>query len=355
MRLRTFVADTVAGALRQVQQELGPNALVLETRTEGGSTEVIAAEVERERPSDGLMRLRAEVALLRRELSSGARTEPPANRQPAVQPRLAKMARRLLEQDLRPDLVTRILKMIARAPASEGDPLDPQSSDYCRNAVAGQVPGVRENGGKQARCFAFVGPPGAGKSTTIAKLAEQSRQSEKRGQRRMGLLTLDGGRPGGGELLKACAERLGLPFLSVQGADDVGRAISELGQMNTILVDTAGLGFRDNAALNVLRERLHRPNQLAIHLVLPAHLESDAGLAMATSFRPLFPAAVVFTKIDETERYGNLINIPAALDLPVAALCYGRVLTDDLAPATRAMIADLLLGRRTHTLELKKA
>ena len=351
MRLRTIVGKTVADALEKVQKELGPNALVLETTTEGGNAQVIAAEVERERPSDGLMRLRAEVALLRRELSSGAKPEAPANPQPTVLPRLARVERRLLEQDLRPELVARILKMVSKAPSAEGDPLDPARSDYCRNAVAGQVPGVKSNAAKPARCFAFVGPPGAGKTTTIAKLAEQTRH---RGQRNLGILTLDGDRPGGSELLSACAERLGLPFQSVRGPEDICQAIDALGKLKTILVDTAGLGFRDKAALNALRERLHLPNQRAVHLVLPANVESDASLATAASYGPLSPAAVVFTKVDETERFGNLINVPSALDLPVAALCYGRVLTDDLAPATRPMIADLVLGRRTHTLELVK-
>lgn len=355
MRLRTIVGKSVSDALRRVQEELGPGALVLETHTRDGKTEVVAAEVERERPTEGLMRLRAEVALLRRELAEGSEAltgprEPSLpTRKPTVHPRLARVEQRLLEQDLRPDLVSRVLAMISKAPASEGSPLDPRKSDYCRNAVAGQVPGVSANGGKTARCFAFAGPPGAGKTTTIAKLAEQTR---RRAGQSLGLLTLDGERPGGGALLSACAERLKIPFRSVRGPEDIQRAFESLGQPRTVLIDTAGLGFRDTAALNTLKERLQIPHQIAVHLVLPANVETDSLLGMAKAFRDLTPAAVVFTKIDETERFGNLVNVPAHLDLPVAALCHGRILTSDLAPATRPMIADLILGRRTPNLEI---
>ncbi|MFH0946373.1 MAG: hypothetical protein V2A76_14340, partial [Planctomycetota bacterium] len=336
MKLRTIVGQSVSDALRRVQQELGPGALVLETHTKEGRTEVVAAEVERERPTEGLMRLRAEVALLRRELTEGSAGLRAPSPKPTAQPRLAQVERRLLEQDLRPALVARILAMVSKAPASEGDPIDPKKSDYCRNAVAGQVPGVSANGGKKARCFAFAGPPGAGKTTTIAKLAEQTRT--KAGQS-LGLLTLDGERPGGGALLSSCAERLKIPFRVVRGPEDIQRAFDALGRPRTVLIDTAGLGFRDAVSLNALRERLQIPHQIAVHLVLPANVETDALLGMAMAFRDLSPAAVVFTKIDETERFGNLVNLPSQLDLPVAALCHGRILTSDLAPATRPMIA----------------
>lgn len=355
MRLRTIKGSSVSDALRQVQEELGPNALVLETRTGEDSTEVIAADVEREEPAEGLMRLRAELALLRRELAQrGARevqaVPAPATSgdAPAVQPHLVKVAARLREQEVHPQLVERVLKMLESAARSGGGPIDPRSSEFCRNAVAGLIPGIPASVAKKVRCYAFVGPPGAGKTTTIAKLAEQSRGA---GDRSFGIITLDGDRPGAAELLAASAGRLGFPYAVVRGPDDILSVIDRLGNPKTVLIDTAGHGFRENAALVALRERLRMPHQVAVHLVLPASMESRALRATAGAFSRLGPASLVFTKIDETQVLGNLLNLPVALSLPVAALGHGPSIRGDLARATRKLIAELVLGRRTTNLE----
>lgn len=345
MRLRTVVGHSVSEALSRVQKELGPNALVLETRTRDGRAEVVAADVEREKPTEGLMRLRAEVALLRREL--GERNNP-APESPPVQTRLALVEKRLSEQDLHPELTTRVLEMIARAPNSEGDPIDPGKSTYARNAVAGLLPGIPPSGAAKPRCFVFVGPPGAGKTTTIAKLAEQTPRSAHRS---LGILTLDGERPGSTEILRACSERLKVPMRTLRGPEEVEAALDSMAGQSTILLDTAGFSFRDRAAINALRERLRRPHQVAVHLVLPANLESMALRATARALECMKPSAITFTKLDETGRFGNLINLPVAMELPVAALCNGRSISGHLQPATRALVADLILGRRDSSLE----
>ncbi|MFG0319663.1 MAG: hypothetical protein ACF8XB_20490 [Planctomycetota bacterium JB042] len=345
MRLRTITARTVADALAKVEEELGDDALVLETRTVDGGAEVVAAAVEREEPSDGLMRLRAEVALLRRELGilvpPSSALAPAAAPTPRVNDRFAPIEARLVRQGLEPALLDRFLTMIERAPESEGDPIDPARSEYCRNALAGLLPGVGPPGAGRARCFAFVGPSGAGKSTTLAKLAEQSGA----GGPRLGLVSLDGGRPGGTEVLARTAERLKLPFAEARGPQGLLRALESIGTPDRILVDTAGLGPRESAALHVLREKL-RGAPIGVHLVLPANLEAESLARAALSFRELRPSAIVFTKLYETERLVSLINLPAALDLPVAALAHGPSLRGDLTPASRPLIADLVLGRR---------
>ncbi len=350
MRLRTIHGRSVADALRRVQQELGPNALVLETHDGAGGAEVVAADVEREEPAEGLMRLRAELALLRREMrqAAPAPAEAGAGPLPAVLPRLAKVAERLLDQDLAAELLERVLKVLRAAPEQEGDPIDPAKSDLCRTALAGLIPGTGPSAARKARCHAFVGPPGAGKSTTIAKLAEQSRRA---GDSSFGVITLDADRPGSGEILASCAERLAIPYRAVRGPEDLLHAVDSLGKLTTLLVDTAGLGFRENASLAALRERLNLPHQLVAYLVLPASMEARALRASVRAFLPFAPAGLVFTKVDEAERLGCLVNLPAELGLPVAALGHGRLLSGDLARSSRNLIADLVLGRRSSSME----
>lgn len=376
MRLRTVTGKSISEALDRVQRELGPNALVLETRTEGENTEVIAAEVEREEPTEGLMRLRAEVALLRRELSSaygglrGATPAPAPTAMPAQKPaaaapvqaprpiagtavvlaqeaaptRTALVERRLNEQGVEPRLVKRVVEMLAHAPIGEGSPLNPLRGDFVLNAVSGLLPGVAANDNRAARCFVFVGPGSSGKSTTISKLAVQVGQS---GGTSFGLMTLDTDGPAGTDMLGRTAERLGVPYVRVRGASDMADALDELGHLRMLLVDTGSLSAREERAIAALHERMHQPGQIACHLVLPANLEPYSMRATAESFRPMAPSAIVFTKLDETRRFGELINLPAALEVPVSALGHGRVVDGDLAPATRRLVAQVVLGRRT--------
>jgi flagellar biosynthesis protein FlhF len=357
MRLKTFVGASMAEALDRVQKELGADALVLETRTRGEATEVVAAEVEREEPAEGVMKLRAEVALLRRDLerlAPGASTasQPlldvePTQGAPQEAPRLRQIGARLRAMGVAQALSRRILDLVANAPASEGDPIDPRKSPFTLSAIAGMLPGIGPAGEKTARCFAFVGPGGAGKTTTIAKLAEQR---AAKGDKNFAVLSLDADRPGGADLLAKQADRLGIAFAAVRGSLDIQRALEVVGAPRLVLIDTAGIGPRESAALDALRERLGDDAKLAVHLVLPANLEEQAMQMAARTFQSMRPATLVFTKVDETARLGSLLNVPVALELPVAALGHGRSLDGHLAPGTRRLIAELVLGLRPPTL-----
>jgi flagellar biosynthesis protein FlhF len=363
MRLRTVTGNTISDALDRVHRELGPNALVLETRQEGSTTEVIAAEVEREEPAEGLMRLRAELALLRRDLGlmhglKPAPARPPllgdslalpeaqtalAVAQDGAPSRFSLVLRRLREQGIEPRLVERVLRMIHHAPAREGSPLSPLKSDLVLNAVAGLIPGAAPRAGQNARCFLFIGPPSAGKTTTIAKLAVQVARSDSPS---FGLITLDTDRPDHEHLLARAAEDLSVPFRRGRGPTEMAAALDEIGGQHMILIDSGTLATRERRALSALYERMPALGQVTVHLVLPANLEPYSMRAIAESFLALTPAAIVFTKVDETRRFGELINLPAALELPVSAIGHGRSVESDLAPATRRLVAEIVLGRR---------
>lgn len=362
MRLKTFVGASMAEALDRVQKELGADALVLETRTRGESTEIVAADVEREEPAEGVMKLRAEVALLRRDVERLAQGSPSAaplpmpaldaeSRTPpgAAQeaPRLRLVAARLRAMGVAETLVRRILDLVANAPAADGDPIDPRKSPFTLSAVAGMLPGIGPTAEKAARCFAFVGPGGAGKTTTIAKLVEQR---AAKGDKNFAVLSLDADRPGGADLLAKQADRLGIAFAAVRGSLDIQRALEVVGAPRLVLIDTAGIGPRESAALDALRERLGDDSKLAVHLVLPANLEEQAMQMCARTFHEMRPSTLVFTKVDETARLGSLLNVPVALERPIAALGHGRSLDGHLAPGTRRLVAELVLGLRPPTL-----
>ncbi len=382
MRLKTIVSPTVSRALEQVNHELGPHALILETLQEGEMTRVVAADVEREEPIEGLMRLRAEIALLRRDLQQQNETvrlllaerkerematqahasaiqAPPLVAPPSEQaaettapaigaltkPRLLAIERRLRDQGVRDDIVRRALALCAAAPASEGDVLLPHKSEYCMNVVAGLIPGVGPLGTKKARCFVFVGPPGSGKSMTLAKLLQQVKNPDRAG---IALVSLDD-REKSTALLQRTAQRLRVPHIAARGAEDLVRGLKTLGEPRTILIDTAACGMRERRAIDALRERLPQAGQVAVHLVLKAGRDDSIATTQGPVLAELHPSSLIVTGVDIAARVGCLINLPATLNLPIAAIGHGTALAGDLTIPTRRQIAEIVLGKKLLT------
>lgn len=409
MRLKTIVSPSVSHALEQVNLELGPHALILETEQEGELTRIVAADVEREEPIEGLMRLRAEIALLRRELqqqneiiralvvrtrengmaysqsvvANTVHANPihanpihanPAQANPArsiaapstgvpsnaiVRPtrtatvatnpealasraRFAFLERRLREQGVRGDLIERVLTLCVDAPPSEGDPLQPTKSEWCVTALAGVMPGIGPAGNRKARCFVFVGPPGSGKSTMLAKLLQQSKSPDHAG---LAVISLDD-RAASNVLLQRTTQRLRVRHAVARGAEDLVRVIKDLNEPKTLLIDTAGYSSRERRAIAALRERMPQAGQVVVHLVLGGDQDDATTVAAARSFADASPSALLLTRLDLATRFGGIVNASAALSLPIAALGHGAALAGDLTVPNRRQVAELVLGRR---------
>src|SRR5207253_3908646 len=111
-----------------------------------------------------------------------------------------------------------------------------------RSALADRLSELAVGDESYARVEVFVGPPGAGKTTTIAKIAAQERA--RQGQR-LGLVAADGFRIGAVEQLRMYAEILGSPFRIARTGADLERALK---RRTPVLVDTAGRSPSDDAA-----------------------------------------------------------------------------------------------------------
>src|SRR4029077_12967891 len=118
----------------------------------------------------------------------------------------------------------------------------------------------------------FVGPPGAGKTTTIAKIAAQERA---RGGRRLGLVAADGFRVGAVEQLRTYAEVIGAPFRVARNTDDLSRELERRNRL-PVLVDTAGRSPSEDSARELFRIVARTPN-VRTHLVMPANTPVSAA------------------------------------------------------------------------------
>jgi flagellar biosynthesis protein FlhF len=184
----------------------------------------------------------------------------------------------------------------------------------------------------------FVGPPGAGKTTTVAKIAAQERA--RRGAR-LGLVAADGFRVGAVEQLRLYADIIGSPFVVARSPSELGGALEAC--RGTWLVDTAGRSPGDDQA-EALFDVIAGAAGARTHLVLPASLPVRSAERVLSQFDAARPSRVVLTRTDEVDTLAPFVDLCRERDLPISYLGTGQRVPEDLERATAAMLATHLLG-----------
>ena len=192
--------------------------------------------------------------------------------------------------------------------------------------------------------IALVGPTGAGKTTTAAKLA--ARFAARHRARDVALVSIDRERTGAREQLHALGRRLGVTVCDADNSDGLGRSLEQLSDYPLVLVDTAGYGVRDRALLRQILW-LRSSSRLRSLLVLPANAHPHDLTEIARRYRPAAPEGVVLTKLDESGRLGAALSVLAQQQLPLAYTCSGQLVPEDLEAASAETLADLL-GRQAN-------
>ncbi len=176
------------------------------------------------------------------------------------------------------------------------------------------------------RVVALVGPTGAGKTTTAAKLAAQAVLEG----RRAAFITADNFRVYGQEQLQAYAGVLGVPALAASSPDEMGRAVRELAVAELLVIDTAGHNHRDVRAMAALKSLLAAAQPDMTLLVLAAPTDREELLAQCKAYDRVNFNGFCFTKLDEVSRYGGLLDVLFTVRRPVHYLCTGQDVPEDL-------------------------
>lgn len=244
------------------------------------------------------------------------------------------LARLLVEQDVEPELAEALVREIG---GSERD------SGALRNAVEGAVsvdPSLGVPNAKR-RIVALVGPPGAGKTTTLVKLATRYGLKARRS---MHLFSTDVYRVGGAEQLRLYASILGVGFQTVETPVALAQALEEQRHKELIFIDTPGWGSRVVPEIHELAGYVGNDPDIDVHLVLPASRRASDLAKTVDRYAIFRPGKLLFTCIDETGRHGPLLNETQRTGKPISFLCCGEQIPEDIEPATAARIAELILG-----------
>lgn len=201
-----------------------------------------------------------------------------------------------------------------------------------------ELPSVRPNG---PRILAFVGPAGAGKTSTVARVGKML---AKRGFRCAAIAV---GEPdkGAGFLLRELQLPHGIPVLCARNAEDLSRAVAVCYGAQYLLIDVEGDACgREAAARMTSVFRGHA--DIDFCLTLPADYDLTPADRLVASLSPLPVGYMAFTGIDRSKRHGNMVKAAAVASRPVLFLTAGDDEAGTVFPARAYMFSRLLLDTK---------
>lgn len=201
----------------------------------------------------------------------------------------------------------------------------------------------REKKGAEPAIANFIGPTGAGTTTTVIKLAAAC---TARHRLRVGLIALNTSASGGVAHLRAQAARHRLPFIEVCSIDEMNRAIQKFQKADLILVDTPGRSHRDSARMEELPRFFGEGRPGKNFFVISANTHHHDIIQMGKSFSRIPLAGLIFTKLDESSRFGVIFRLHMELGVPVSYLTAGQEIPKDIEEATAKRLASLVLPVR---------
>ena len=192
----------------------------------------------------------------------------------------------------------------------------------------------------QGGVYALVGPTGAGKTTTTAKLA--ARCVVTYGAASLGLITTDGYRIGAFDQLSIYGKILGVNVHAAQSAAELEAMLATLRGKRLILIDTSGMSQRDARVGEQIGLLAHPAVQRLLLLNASAQSETlddvvQAYSGAAAGARPL--AGTILTKLDEAVKLAPVLDTCARHMLRIHHVTNGQRVPEDLHPANaRALI-----------------
>jgi flagellar biosynthesis protein FlhF len=399
MRIKKFVADTAKEALLQVRQELGPKAVILKTQREPskslfgflgkGKVEITAALDEglyvKPQPPATEKKITEAVHALQRYNRNGEKVEAV----PGVDPSAPKAAGltdekfRLAEIHSDVEEVKSVLRNLAEHLRNQDmPPLPERVADFCFNLVDRELNkelavkvGLKLQGAlnekelenpkkiraraaevladmvtasgpvalkeKRATRVMLVGPTGAGKTTTLAKLAAQYGILQRK---RVRIITADTYRIAAVEQLRTFAEISDIPMEVVFTPEEMHRAVAKMTpSSDLILIDTAGRSQLHAEHMNDLKAMIEAADPDELHLVLSATTKLSDLEEAADQYRLLGVNRYLFTKLDETTRYGTIFNLLFQTKMLFSYVTTGQSVPDDIEEGNAVRMAERLV------------
>jgi flagellar biosynthesis protein FlhF len=303
MEVRSYYATTVEAAVELARQELGPEAMLVQSRR---STPDCAH-------------------LGRYEVVFAGESAPPRPRRPEPD---------LDGAGLGPvDLVEKLdFAAILRAAGVHPESALTEAGMVCS-------PGLGRSG-SSADIVAFVGPTAAGKTSVLMKLALAHGLLASRAVR---VLAFDSDRVGATNQLRHFAALLSIGFAAFETPDELCTAFTQHWSGLT-LIDTPGYSRSEERELRGLAEAFRTHPEIETQLVLRADRKVADNLAAINRFAVFNPARLIVTALDETEDHADLPSLISRAAIPVSFLSTGQRI-GDLEPSSPSRLEGFRKGK----------
>jgi flagellar biosynthesis protein FlhF len=367
--VKSFFAESVQAAMEQARREMGADALLLNTKMSPpearhlGQFEVVFGEYTDESAQETARNIQLAsmppapntVAGVRRSVEDlrdllardtrGAEAEKPGS-----QPRHCVL--RVADELVQTGVETALAHDIAEAVRNRMNRRQVLDISRPRTALEWDDASVAYETREEiiSRCLvqheirpvtALVGPPGAGKTTTLVKLAVSQGLTQGKSVR---LVSIDTHRVGGAAQLETYASILGVPFQAVDTPSALAQLIDYAPANTLLLIDTPGYSASLFGELGCdLAAVLSRRQEIDTHLVLTASMRPEALRQAADLYGAFRPSKLLFTHLDEPTSFAALLCEAARRELPLSFFATGQSVPEDLEPASAKRITDSLV------------
>jgi len=383
MKIKRYLAPSSREALRQVKEQLGPNAVILSNRQTKEGVEIMAladSEIPNlmTAPTSQQSNHESKAALLYAPATS---KDPLASEEPLLIDDLTRKPEAhsinnlqnesvslAMIQDLIGEIQTmkdslgdqvatvawgsftqrkpekmKVLRSMLNAgfsPLLSRRLVDKLSADYnfeqsLKQAMSVLAFNMRtvagdemiENGG----IYALTGPTGVGKTTTTAKLA--ARCVMRHGTDKVALLTTDSYRIGGHEQLRIYGQLLGIPVRTIKDTDDLQLTLSELSNKHMTLIDTVGMGQRDQMVEKQIAMLSNCGAEVKRLLILSATSNGNTLDEVISAYKKNDIHGCIITKVDEAASLGVALDTVIRHKLILYYVTNGQKVPEDIHSA----------------------
>ena len=188
----------------------------------------------------------------------------------------------------------------------------------------------------KSKIIIIVGPTGVGKTTTIAKLAAIYGLGTKNMRPiKVRMVTIDNYKIAAKKQIETYADIMQIPVSFIECREDLEKIITLYQDTDIILIDTIGKSPQDYEKLSEMQNILSVCGSLSeVHLAISSTTKTSDVENILHQFEPYKYKAVILTKMDETQRIGNIISVLSKCNKKISYLTDGQMVPQDIEYAS---------------------